>query len=364
MDEQQALQEGLRSSNAFVLRRCQILLASARGQTARVIAESLGCDDQTVRNVLHTFNTHGLACLRRRSSAPQRTPHAAFDAPRREQLRALLHQSPRTFGKSTSQWTLALAAAVAYTEGLTHRPISGESIRRALACLGVRWKRAKHWITSPDPAYNRKKKRRDRLMTLAATHPTWALGFEDEVWWSRLAQPALHTWAPDAQALRLVEHGLPTDDAEPKALACYGLLVRHVPLQPEQMLLRFVEGRPVSTETTTFLAWCSARLAAQGLTAVLLIWDNASWHKSPAVRAWLRQHNRQVKQTGQGVRILACRLPSKSPWLNPIEPKWVHGKRAIVEPDRVLSAQEIMERVYTYYGCVDEAQLCISEKAA
>ena len=66
----------------------------------------------------------------------------------------------------------------------------------------------------------------------------------------------------------------------------------------------------------------------------------------------------------QGVRILACRLPSKSPWLHPIEPKWVHGKRAIVEPDRLLSAREIMERVYTYYGCADDAHRGISEKAA
>jgi hypothetical protein len=61
---------------------------------------------------------------------------------------------------------------------------------------------------------------------------------------------------------------------------------------------------------------------------------------------------------------VACRLPSKSPWLNPIEPKWVHGKRAIVEPDRLLSAQEVMTRVYAYYGCTDEAHLVISEKAA
>ena len=91
-----------------------------------------------------------------------------------------------------------------------------------------------------------KKKRRDRLIALAVTHPTWGLGFEDEVWWSRLAQPALHTWAPDAQAMRLVEKARPKTDPEPKALACYGLLVRHVPHQPEQMLLRFVERRPVS----------------------------------------------------------------------------------------------------------------------
>jgi hypothetical protein len=105
-------------------------------------------------------------------------------------------------------------------------------------------------------------------------------------------------------------------------------------------------------------------LAAHGLTAVLLIWDNASWHISHEVRTWLRQHNRRVKQMGQGVRIVTCRLPSKSPWLNPIEPKWVHGKRAIVEPDRLLRAREIRERVYAYYGCAEEAHQVISEKAA
>ena len=139
-------------------------------------------------------------------------------------------------------------------------------------------------------------------MALAVTHPTWGLGFGDEVWWRRLAQPAMHTWAPDAQALRLVEKARPKADPEPKALACYGLLMRHVPNQPEQMLLRFVARRPVSTETTAFLAWCSERWAAQGLTAVLLIWDNASWHIRHEVRTWLRQHNHHVKQTGQATR--------------------------------------------------------------
>ena len=156
--EQQALDAGLRSSEAFVLRRCQILLASARGEHARVIADRLGCDDQTVRNVIHRFNTHGLAVLTPGSSAPHRRPHAVFNPVRREQLRALLHQSPRTFGKPTSVWTLDLVAEVAYAEGITPRQVSGETIRSALAQLKVRWKRAKHWITSPDRAYTRKKR--------------------------------------------------------------------------------------------------------------------------------------------------------------------------------------------------------------
>ena len=157
--EQQAIDAGLRSADAFVLRRCQILRASARGEHARLIAECLGCDDQTVRNVIHTFNAHGLAVLTPRSSAPHRTPHAVFTPARREHLRALLHQSPRTFGHPTSVWTLDLVAEVAYAEGITPREVSGETIRNALAQLDVRWKRAKHWITSPDPAYARKKTR-------------------------------------------------------------------------------------------------------------------------------------------------------------------------------------------------------------
>jgi transposase len=156
-DEQQTLQEGLRSSEACVLRRCQILRASARGQTARVIAETLGCDDQTVRTTIQAFHTRGLTALRRRSSAPQRTPHAACNATQRERLRAWLPQCPRTFGHPPSLWTLPLAAHVAYAEGLTARQVSGETIRRALARRGVRWQRAKHWIPRPDPAYVRKK---------------------------------------------------------------------------------------------------------------------------------------------------------------------------------------------------------------
>jgi hypothetical protein len=88
---------------------------------------------------------------------PPRTPHAIFDADRREQLRTLRHQSPRTFGQPTSVWTLQLAADVAYAEGITPRRVSGEAIRHALAALKTRWKRAKHWIISPYPAYARKK---------------------------------------------------------------------------------------------------------------------------------------------------------------------------------------------------------------
>ena len=156
--EHTALTAALRSSDAFVLRRAQLLLASARGESAAPIARHLGCTDQTVRNAIAAFHARGLAALRPGSSRPHRI-HAAFDLARGEQLRALLHQSPRLFGKPTSLWTLELAAEVSFEQGLTAGRVSGETIRATLQRLGIRWKRAKRWITSPDPAYLRKKGR-------------------------------------------------------------------------------------------------------------------------------------------------------------------------------------------------------------
>ena len=363
--ERQTLEGSLRSADAFVLRRAQIVLASAAGERSGQIAPRVGFTPQAVRDVIRAFNARGLDVLRRGASRPG-VIYSAFDTPRALALREMLHQSPRLFDQPTSVWTLDLAADVAYEQGLTATRVSGETIRATLARMGVHWRRAKEWITSPDPEYARKKARRDRLIRLAQAHPDWLLGFEDEVWWSRLAHPALHAWQDDDQPLRLVEQTVARDDPEPKALACYGLLARcwdTSARRSEEMWLRFVDGRPVSAVTIDFLRWCAQQAQARGKRAALLIWDNASWHDSRIVHAWLRQHNHHVKQTGQGVRLIACALPSKSPWLNPIEPKWLHGKRKVVEPDRLLSAAELADRVCAVYDCPHEPHLVTPKKA-
>jgi hypothetical protein len=209
------------------------------------------------------------------------------------------------------------------------------------------------------------KRQRDRLIRLARSRPEWVVGFVDEVWWSRLARPALHAWAEAGQPVRLVEQTVA--EGEPQALACYGLLARwwDDPAAPgEALWLRFVDGRPVSGVTTQFLAWGCERLAAQGKAALLLVWDNASWHLSREVGQWIAEHNRAAKATGTGVRIVPCPLPSKSPWLNPIEAEWVHGKRRVVEPARLLSMEELEARAYDALGADHADHLTMPHKAA
>jgi transposase len=193
---------------------------------------------------------------------------------------------------------------------------------------------------------------------VAATHPAWALGVADAVWWSRVAPPPLHAWAEITAPLRLVDQAVAPNEPDPKAVACYGLWLRRTQ-QDEQLWLRFVDGRPVSAITTQFLDWWCSPLEAQRVPVWVLIWDNASWHVSQAVWAWIRAHNQQMKQQGSGGRILVCCLPVKRPWLNPIASTWVHSKRAIVEPTRLLSAQEVADRVCRYHGCPHEPHLSL-----
>jgi transposase len=155
-DERIQLEADRRTADAFRVRRAQIVLASARRLSPKPIAQLVGCSVPTVRNVLHAFNTRGVEGLEKPSNRPK-TVEPVLDAARCERLQPRLPQSPRLYGRPTGVWTLALAAAVCYEQGITERRVSAETIRRALQRLETNGKRAKHWSTSPDPHDARKK---------------------------------------------------------------------------------------------------------------------------------------------------------------------------------------------------------------
>jgi transposase len=154
--ERLQLEADRRIADAFRMRRAHIVLASARGLSPQPIAQLVGCCVQTVRNVIHAFHTTGLACVSKHSTRPK-SVEPTLNATHGERLQHILHQSPRTYGKSTGVWTLALAAQVCHEQGVTARCLSDETIRRAVPRWRTNWKRAKHWITSPEPYSARKK---------------------------------------------------------------------------------------------------------------------------------------------------------------------------------------------------------------
>jgi transposase len=360
--ERETLEAGLRSPDAFTLRGCQTLLASADGQNAYQIARNLGCNPQTARNAIHKFNEEGLQEALRRGSHRPHTVHRAFQEKGAEALRQMLHhRALESSARKAACGRWRMAAQVSFEEGLTKERVSGETVRATLARVwGFAGKGPSTGSPLPTPC-TKEKRRRDRLMGLAEDKVDWVAGFEDECRWSRVTQPNLHSFSKEGEPLRLVEQSLTKDDPDPKAISCYGLYI------PELKVawLRFVDGRPVGGITTRFLEWCCQKLVALGKKVLVLIWDNASWYISREVRRWVGKHNRALKKgEREGVRIVSCLLPKKSPWLNAIEPKWIHGKRMVVEVDGLLGAYELAERVCAAFECPHYEHLSITENVA
>jgi transposase len=155
-EEKIEIETGLRSGDSFVLRRSQVLLFSADGFSIDEIAQRVGYHRESVRLVIKDFNEKGTVVLEKGSRVPHQIQRR-FTEENAKKLKELLHQSPREFDKRSSVWTLALLGEVSFAEGLCPRKVSYETIRTTLKGLGVRWTRAKHWITSPDPHYVHKK---------------------------------------------------------------------------------------------------------------------------------------------------------------------------------------------------------------
>jgi transposase len=151
-EEKQTLRKGLRSAEAFTVRRSQILLSSAEGQQAGLIAEQLRCSDQCVREAIQAFHAEGLRSLQRKSTRPH-SVEFSFDEQALARLPDIVNTSPRSYGHEHSLWSWARLAETCYAEGLTNRQVNvgtrGEALKRA----GIDWQRARKRKNSTDAAY-------------------------------------------------------------------------------------------------------------------------------------------------------------------------------------------------------------------
>jgi hypothetical protein len=166
---------------------------------------------------------------------------------------------------------------------------------------------------------------------------------QDECWFSRFAQPQMHSWAEKGDELRLVERQ-PTRNETDKALACFGAVRQDT----GERFLYFAEGQPNSDNAILMLKQLLEVARQEKKPVLAIIWDRASWHKSKKIMRWIWKRNQAAKRDGD-VRLLTCLLPVKSPWLNPMEPHWVHAKRKIVEPDGELTVTELKRRLCTHF---------------
>ncbi|MFC1879545.1 transposase [Chloroflexota bacterium] len=181
------------------------------------------------------------------------------------------------------------------------------------------------------------------MKELAEQHDDWLLFEEDECWFSRFAQPNTFGWAEKGEPVRFTQR-TPSPKEPDKALACFGAVRQ----DNQQTYLYFADGQPNSENLWLFIIALLALARHEAKKVVVMLWDNASWHKSQRIRQWIRAYNQQAKRMGEP-RLWTWLLPLQSPWLNPIEPRWFHAKRAVCEPDGDLPAVELKRRLSVHF---------------
>ena len=306
-EESSVLDRWQRSDDVIRYRRARILRLSEGKWKCPAIAEALALHAETVRDVIQAFNEGGIAAITPEPRSGGRPP--GYTEKVAEAAEDLVRQEPPAQeGRAT--WTLhALAKAIASRfEHLDE--VSHEAVRRLLKQRDIAYRQAKSWLTSPDPRYELRKNQRHRLLAMARTAPDGAALWLDQSWFARWPYP-FRAWAAKDTPLRVAQRWSEAVDTT----ALYAALNE----ETQEPFLRWAEGQPNSEETVRFLEALLAHCTTTGLRFVVLFWDKAPWHTSKRTRDWIRAYNRQAKRENH-TRVIVCPLPTRSPWLMPLEP--------------------------------------------
>ena len=187
--------------------------------------------------------------------------------------------------------------------------MSHEAIRRLFGGRDILYRRARQWLTSPDPLYALHKRQRDRLLALARTNPDGAAVWLDESWFVRWPYQ-FWAWAKRKAPLRVPQRW--NEDVERTALFAA------LDDETQESFLRWADGQPNSERMVPYLEALMAHWTKKGKRFIVLFWDRAPWHTSKRVRRWIRAYNQRAKEQGL-TRLIPFWLPSRSQWLMPLE---------------------------------------------
>ena len=187
--------------------------------------------------------------------------------------------------------------------------MSHEAVRRLLRQRDISYRRAKKWLRSPDLRYELRKSQRDRLLLLARTAPDGAAVWLDESWFRRWPY-RYWAWAHKADPPHVAQRW----DEKVDTTALFAALDD----ETQESFLQWADGQPNSERTIQFLEALMVHWTRKRKRFIVLFWDRASFHTSHRTRNWIREYNRRAKREGL-TRLIVCKLPSRSPWLMPLE---------------------------------------------
>jgi putative transposase len=320
--ERKALLWELRKgSHPEVRLRAHILLLLAAGYPWSVISAVLFCSSATIARWKRRFEQEGLDGVRSERRG-RRTLFALHYA--QLVIRWVTEHTPSDFGFLRSRW--CCATLVCLLVQVHHVQVSRETIRRWLHREDLVWRRPRPVLRPRDPRRAEKmRKLRELLANLGADE---VAVFEDEVdlntnpkigamWMRRGAQAEVETPGTNEKRYRAGSLNWRSGDV---------ILTEGLPR----------EGR----SSALFLRHLDdLRYRLRRYRVIHVICDNASFHRSGAVRSYLAKW---------ADRIVLHFLPTHAPEANPIERLWWHLHEEITRNHRCRTMDELLDLVFSW----------------
>jgi len=267
-------------------------------------------------------------------SEQQRKEAQADDVPWvSRRLLELLHEKPVKFNINRTNWThKSLAQAFEKTQNF---PISSTTVGKYLKAIGIRWKKARQVLTSPDPDY--RKKVNLVLQTLHGLESSEEFFFLDEVGPLMVKKRSGKTYSPKGKT--------PVIPYQQRSKGSV-VTVAALSATTNQLTWRYTNSR-----NTVAMFELIELLFNQyyNMTKIYITWDAASWHDSNALGEWLDIFNFETRKEGSGPIIELVPLPSCSQFLNVIEGVFSAMKRAIIDLSDYQSEEEMKTAISLHF---------------
>ncbi len=328
--------------------RLKIIDLSGQGHSVPDLARLFDLSEATVRSYIHRFNRAGMGGLR-----PQygqgRPPTLAWT---QAQWQDVLAQSPAHLSLLASKahnWTQALLQQ--YLKAYHQLEISQPTIAKSLRRAGLRWRRAKLRVYSPDPLYVVKRQRVAYLQQMALdgtlTSAAGAHPRSDEppkrAYLAFLDSTDLH-WCPDlgaAYTLTGQQRRVDSPGLENPWYALFGSLIF-----PSGEGLYTIHERKRSDE---LLAHLEHLLDLDSEAFWFVVLDNASAHTTAALATFVQAH---------ATRLELVYLPTYSPHLNLIERLWRYMRGQLTRNQFFASLPALAQAAVDWLNNVPFAQFC------
>jgi transposase len=335
-EESEILDRWQRGDDIVRYRRARVLRLSETDWRCPAIAQVLALHPETVRWVIKAFNEGGIEAITPQPRSGGRPPGYTQEVA--DVAEDLARQEPPE-AADRATWTLhglakAIAARFEHIDTMSH-----EAVRRLLRLRDIVYYQAKQWLTSPDPHYERRKRRRDRLLVMARAARDGTVIWLDQSWFSRWPY-RFRAWAAKDARLRVAQRWSEKVDTT----ALYAALDD----ESQEAFLRWSTGQPDSEETVDFLEALMVHCTQNGLRFIVLIWDKASWHTSKRTQGWIRAYNRRAKEEAR-TRLIVCQLPTRSPWLMPLEPIFGWTKHQVLGGRLFQTVAQLQAAVESYF---------------